>query len=114
MVGGGDLARVAKGAGKVAKAFLRVEGPVVASQALRLKDHGGGLAHSLKNVSMHYCTFLHGRLDHIVGAACVTKVCARVKVNPIPSIPLTADSIAPQHRSDTAVAVSTNVLERHT
>lgn len=54
MVGGGDLARVAKGAGKVARAFLQVEGPVVARQALRLKDHGGGLAYSLKNVGAHY------------------------------------------------------------
>lgn len=51
MVGGGDLARVAKGAGKVAKALLQVEGPAVARQALRLKEHGGGLASSLKNVS---------------------------------------------------------------
>lgn len=53
MVGGGDLARVAKGAGKVARAFLQVEGPVVARQALRLKEHGGGLAYSLKNVGSH-------------------------------------------------------------
>lgn len=51
MVRGGDFARVAKGAGKVAKALLQVEGPAVAQQALRLKEHGGGMATSLKNVS---------------------------------------------------------------
>lgn len=51
MVGGGDFSRVAKGAGKVVKALLQAEGPGVARQALRLKEHGGGLASSLKNVS---------------------------------------------------------------
>lgn len=50
MLGGKDFARVAQGAGKVAKALLQVEGPVVARQALRLQEHGGGLAYSLKNV----------------------------------------------------------------
>lgn len=53
------MARVAKGAGKVARAFLQVEGPVVARQALRLKDHGGGLAYSLKNVGSHYLLFAY-------------------------------------------------------
>lgn len=50
MVAGGDLARVAKGAGIVAKALLQAEGPVAARQALQWKQHGSGLASSLKNV----------------------------------------------------------------
>ncbi|CAM9105965.1 unnamed protein product [Ectocarpus fasciculatus] len=49
MVAGGDLARVAKGAGIVAKALLQAEGPVAARQALQWKQHGSGLASSLKN-----------------------------------------------------------------
>lgn len=56
MVGGKDFARVAQGAGKVAKAFLKAEGPVVARQAQRLQEHGGGLASSLKNVGTQPCT----------------------------------------------------------
>ena len=51
MVGGGDLARVAKGAAKVAQALLDSEGPAAGRQALRLKEHGIGLTSSLRNVS---------------------------------------------------------------
>lgn len=50
MVAGGDLARVAKGAGIVVKALLQAEGPVAARQARQWKQHGSGLASSLKNV----------------------------------------------------------------
>ncbi|CAN0381118.1 unnamed protein product, partial [Ectocarpus sp. 8 AP-2014] len=51
MVAGGDLARVAKGAGIVAKALLQAEGPVVARRAHQWKQHGSGLASSLKNAA---------------------------------------------------------------
>ena len=50
MAGGGDLARVAKGAAKVAKALLDNEGPAAGRQVLRLKEHGVGLTSSLRNV----------------------------------------------------------------
>lgn len=50
MVGGGDLARVAKGAAKVARALLDNEGPAAGRQVLRLKEHGVGLTSSLRNV----------------------------------------------------------------
>ncbi len=62
MIGGKDFARVAQGAGKVAKALLQAEGPVVARQAQRLQEHGGGLASSLKNVGtpqQHSSSHLH-------------------------------------------------------
>ncbi|CAM9444311.1 unnamed protein product, partial [Laminaria digitata] len=49
MVGGGDLARVAKGAAKVARALLDNEGPAAGRQVLRLKEHGVGLTSSLRN-----------------------------------------------------------------
>ncbi|CAN0240977.1 unnamed protein product, partial [Ectocarpus sp. 13 AM-2016] len=51
MVAGGDLARIAKGAGIVAKALLQAEGPVAARQARQWKQHGSGLASSLKNAA---------------------------------------------------------------
>ncbi|CAB1101059.1 unnamed protein product [Ectocarpus sp. CCAP 1310/34] len=51
MVAGGDLARVAKGAGIVAKALLQAEGAVAARQARQWKQHGSGLASSLKNAA---------------------------------------------------------------
>ena len=47
----GDLARVAKGAGKVAQALLDAEAPAVAQRLLRIREHGMGLAYSLKDVS---------------------------------------------------------------
>lgn len=46
-----DLARIAKGAAKVAKAFVDVEAPAVAQRALRLKEHGAGLTYSVRDVS---------------------------------------------------------------
>lgn len=46
-----DALRVAKGIRKVARAFLDAEGPAVANQALRMKEHGVGLSASLKDVS---------------------------------------------------------------
>lgn len=52
MVGGGDLARVAKGAAKVVKALLDKEGPSAGRQVLRLKEHGVGLTSSLRNVGL--------------------------------------------------------------
>lgn len=50
MVGGKDLARVAKGAAKVARALLDNEGPAAGRQVLRLKEHSVGLTSSLTNV----------------------------------------------------------------
>lgn len=47
----GDLARVVKGAGKVAQALLDAEAPAVAQRLLRLREHGQGLTCSLKDVS---------------------------------------------------------------
>lgn len=47
----GDLARVVKGAGKVAQAFLDAEAPAVAQRLLRLREHGQGPTCSLKDVS---------------------------------------------------------------
>lgn len=47
-----DALRVAKGIKKVARAFLDAEGPAVANQVLKMKEHGVGLSASLKDVSL--------------------------------------------------------------
>lgn len=76
-----DALRVAKGMRKVAKAFLDAEGPAVASQVLRMKDHGVGVSTSLKDVSQGLllpstcissvvAVVLAGSLSCLVVAAC--------------------------------------------
>lgn len=46
-----DLARVVKGAQKVAQALVDAKSSVVVAQALRLREHGVGVAANAKDVS---------------------------------------------------------------
>lgn len=81
MVGGGDLARVAKGAAKVARALLDNEGPAAGRQVLRLKEHSVGLASSLTNVGPSLdCGCAAMVLDSEVSCRCMycTNCCANV------------------------------------
>lgn len=72
MVGGRDLARVAKGAAKVARALLDNEGPAAGRQVLRLKEHGVGLTSSLTNVGHSLaCGHATTLLDKEVFCRCV-------------------------------------------
>lgn len=64
----------------MARAFLQAEGPVVARQALRLKDHGGGLAYSLKNVGTPYLPVWCLNAEHFRCRRAVVCVCTRVRV----------------------------------
>lgn len=77
----GDFVRVAKGAAKVAQAFLNAEGPVAAQQALRLREHGVGLSYSLRDVSNEWVTVCTeaGALVHCTSWCCCDQLAIRLK-----------------------------------